>query len=339
MESTSLDEIYASINEDARKIYVVPLIRYSHRKSDYLYLLYKDLIEGNEYDIKSISIFDHFKLVAGIVANRNAILHYHWFEFQDLKSLLGMPWKIACIWLFNMLGGNIVWTLHNEFPHDQRYISLHKYLHKKMAKWSHVLHVHCPKAVDLMSNTLEAPKDKFRLVSHPEFPAKPIDRSEARDYLNKTYECQLSQDIPLLLMFGNISRYKQIEHAADLIIGLEKECKLLIVGPVKKGNISLYEELQKKQNQSNRIQLIPQFIEEDHVPWFYSAADICVFNYREILSSGGYHMAKAYNINIIAPDLGCLSEEGNKPNVQLFNKPEELKSLLKQQIDSINGQA
>jgi len=51
-------------------------------------------------------------------------------------------------------------------------------------------------------------------------------------------------------------------------------------------------------------------------------------------------MAKAYNKHIIAPDLGCLSEEGNKTNVQLFNKPEELKSLLTQQIDSIiNGQA
>jgi glycosyltransferase involved in cell wall biosynthesis len=297
--------------------------------------LYQELIEGDAYEIKSISVFNHFKLIAGILTNRSAILHYHWLEFQDLRSLTGMPWKIACIWLFSKLGGKIVWTLHNEFPHDQRFLPLHRYLHKKMAKWSDVLHVHCHKAVDLMSEKLSAPKKKFRLIPHPEFPADPIDRSEARNHLNTTFNSELSSEIPVLLMFGNISRYKQIEHTADLVMSLESECRLLIVGPVKKGNMSLFDELKKKQKKSSRIQLIAQFIDEDRVPWFYSAADICVFSYREILSSGGYHMAKAYQKKVIAPDMGCLSEEGNEPNVELFSTSAELESLLNQEITKI----
>lgn len=339
MESTSLDEIYASINEDARTIYVVPLIRHSHKKSDYLYLLYEDLIESDTYEIKSISVFNHFKLVAGILSNRNAILHYHWLEFQDFKSLLGMPWKIACLWLFNNLGGKIVWTLHNEFPHDQKYLGLHRFLHKRMAKWSDILHVHCQKAASLMSEKLNSPIKKFRLVPHPEFPAKPIDKKKARELLNSNYQCELSSNIPILLMFGNISRYKQLELTADLVMGLETECRLLITGPIKKGNMSLYDELKKKQKKSSRIQLIPRFIEEDRVPWFYSAADICVFNYREILSSGGYNMAKAYRKKVIAPNMGCLSEEEKEINVELFEGQEELELLLNKEIKTINGQA
>lgn len=111
MEATSLDEIYASVNVDAKTIYVVPLIRYSLKRSDYLYLLYEELLNGEKYTIESISVFNHFKLVVAILKNKNAILHYHWLEFQDLKSLLGMPWKIACIYLFKKLGGNIVWKI------------------------------------------------------------------------------------------------------------------------------------------------------------------------------------------------------------------------------------
>ncbi len=338
MEATSLKEVYASINNDARNIYVVPLIRYSHKKSDYLYLLYQDLIESSDYDIQSISVFNHFKLVVGILSNRQAILHYHWLEFQDFKSLLGMPWKMFCIFLFHKLGGKVVWTLHNEFPHDQKYLGLHRFLHRKMASWSDVLHVHCRKAMQIMSNRLEAPKEKFELIPHPTFPAEPIDKSVARQNLNEHYNCELKPDLPVILMFGNISRYKQIEKVADLVIDFDFECKLLVVGPVKKGNVKLFDTLKEKQKQSSRIQIIPQFIDESRVPWFYSAADLCAFNYREILSSGGYHMAKAYQKQIIAPDMGCLSEERDEANVELFTTPEELKQLLEQHLKAIaNG--
>lgn len=337
MEATSLDEIYASVNHDAETIYVVPLIRYSLKKSDYLYLLYEELIRRDKYTIESISVFNHFKLVAGILKNRNAILHYHWLEFQDFKSLMGMPWKIACIYLFKKLGGNIVWTLHNEFPHDQKYLKLHQYLHKKMASWSDVLHVHCQTAVSKMSPRLVASEDKFKLVPHPEYPVHPIDKEEALHKLNTHFECELSKNTPLLLMFGNISRYKQIEYVADIVMSLESNCKLLIAGPVKKGNMKLYEELEAKQKISERISIIPSFIQEQHVSWFYSAADICVFNYREILSSGSYHMAQAHQRIIVAPNLGCLSEEHDKPNVHLFDNTDQLTFILNEQIKALNN--
>lgn len=337
MEATSLDEIYASVHPDAETIYVVPLIRYSLKKSDYLYLLYEELIKGEKYTIESISVLNHFKLVAGILRNKNAILHYHWLEFQDFKSLLGMPWKMACIYLFKKLGGTIVWTLHNEFPHDQKYLGLHRYLHKKMAQWSDALHVHCKTAVAKMSPRLNAPVEKFNLVPHPEYPVHPIPKEEALDKLNTHLQRKISSDKPLLLMFGNISRYKQIEKVADIVMGLETECKLLIVGPIKKGNMELYEELEDKQKRSERIRIVPDFISEEHVPWFYSAADICVFNYREILSSGSYHMAQAHHKTIIAPNLGCLSEEQKQPNVHLFETPGELVKLLNQQIKALGN--
>lgn len=329
MQATSLKEIYASINSEAKTIFVVPLIRFNVKKSDYLYLLYKDLIEDSEFDIKSISVFNHFKIVVGLLLNkREAILHYHWLEFQDLRSLAGMPWKILCIYLFHKLGGNIVWTLHNEFPHDRRFLKLHTFLHKKMAQWADILHVHCKTAVEIMSSRLNTSTQKFRLIPHPDFPAFPIPKNKAIQHLNETYNCALEGHSPILLMFGNISGYKQLERVADIVIEEKLDCTLMIVGPVKKGNQNLFEELSEKAGAHKNILLIAKFIPEEHLPWFYSAADLCVFHYREILSSGGYHMAKSYGKKVMAPDKGCLSEEHNRPNVDLFSNENELKDLL-----------
>lgn len=337
MEDSSLKEIFASLNPNAEKVFVVPLIRYSHKQSDYLYLLYEELIEDGKLDIQSISVFNHFKLITGILRNRNAILHYHWLEFQDFKSLLGMPWKMICIYLFHKMGGKLVWTLHNEFPHDQKYLGLHSYLHQKMAKWADVLHVHCETALHKMKNRLDAEEEKFRIVAHPEFPASPIDKETAIQNLNEQYDLRLLPDEPILLMFGNISRYKQIEKAATIVESLETDCKLIVAGPVKKGNLDLFRELKTISENGERLILIPDFIPENKVSWFYSASDICLFNYREILSSGGYHMAQAYQKTIIAPRMGCLKEEANKSNVILFDEESELKSLLTDQLKALRN--
>lgn len=333
--SESLKNLYHSVNPDAKKVYVVPLIRFTHKKTDYLYLLYKDFIEGNDFTIRSISIFDHFKLIAAILTNRNSILHYHWFEFQNLKSLLGMPWKLFCIYFFQKMGGTVIWTIHNEFPHDRKYLDLHLYLHRKMAKWSKALHVHCNKAVDIMANRLMCEKDKFHVIPHPAYPLEPINKIEAREHLRSHYNLDISDDERVLLMFGNISRYKRMDLVATLIIEYDLKCKLLIVGPVKKGNEKLFKKLSVYQEADNRIKVIPHFIEEDRVSWFYSATDVSVFNYREILSSGSYHMALAFKKTIIAPNIGCLSEESGKPNVYLFNNQNELKELINSHISGI----
>jgi glycosyltransferase involved in cell wall biosynthesis len=279
---------------------------------------------------------DHFKLVAGIIKHRNAILHYHWLEFQDFKSILGMPWKMMCIYLFHKLGGNIVWTLHNEFPHDQKYSALHSYLHSKMARWASALHVHCATAADIMSERLHVSKEKFHLIPHPDFPAASIEKQEAIRNLNQHYSCKLRAEVPILLMFGNISRYKQIDRVAEYVLRAQTEATLVIAGPVKKGSLELYKKLVALQKQSSNIVLIPQFIAEEHVAWFYSAADFCVFNYREILSSGGYHMAKAYQKTVIAPAKGCLAEHSEEPNVHLFNTHAEFEQLMTQQLSTFS---
>lgn len=335
MREKSLEEVYTSLDKEARRIFVVPLIRYSNKDSDYLYLLYQDLIESEEFSIESVSVYNHFKLLSSTIKKEKAILHYHWLEFQDLKSMLAMPWKLFCIWVFKTFGGPLVWTIHNEFPHDRKYLKLNAWMRKNMARWADVLHVHCEKAVQIMKPRLNVSEGKFFVCPHPDFPMKQMPRNEAIDHLNREFDCGLQSDHKVLLMFGNISQYKQQKEVAKIVTDLEDSCRLIIAGPVKKGHHDLYKELNQLREQTNRLILIPSFIDEEQVPWFFNAADICVFNYREILSSGGIHLAKSYKKRIIAPDMGCNSTLRNHPGIKLFGLKDDLKDLIKQELAGI----
>ena len=57
---------YQNLCNDVKKVYVVPLINHSFKKTSYLYLLYKSFIEDKEkynIEIESLSVFAHFKMV------------------------------------------------------------------------------------------------------------------------------------------------------------------------------------------------------------------------------------------------------------------------------------
>ena len=124
---------YQNLCHDVKKIYVVPLINLQFKETSYLYLLYKKFIEGEkdyQFHVESLSVFSHPKIVLGKLKKEKSILHYHWLEISDLQSLTGMIWKLFWISFYKLLDGKIIWTIHNEFPHSNNYISLNRSIRK-----------------------------------------------------------------------------------------------------------------------------------------------------------------------------------------------------------------
>jgi len=310
-------------------LYVVPLIRYGYKESDYLYLLYRKIIENKEsrYRVKSTSVWAHWKFVWSAFRGEKTILHYHWFECSDIKSLIGMVYKLWCIKLYKKLGGKIVWTVHNKMPHDGRFVQLNRSIRKSMADRVDHLHVHCETAKKEISTFFDQPESKFTVITHPKFPAKKLSRNNAIKQLKQKKELDISKSDQIFLMFGNISSYKQIDKVAALFKHLPKHKKLIIVGPVKKGQMVYYHEVKKISSNISNIFLIPHFIPEKDVPIYHSAADCVLFNFREILTSGGVTLAQSYDLPIIAPAKGCITELDYK-NMTLFEEEHELNSYL-----------
>ncbi|WP_340103224.1 hypothetical protein [Rhodohalobacter sp. 8-1] len=311
------------------KLYVVPLIRYDYQQSDYLYLLYRDIIENrqDEFQVKSISVWKHWIFVAKALTSRNVILHYHWLECTDLKSAAGMIYKLTCISLFKAAGGRLVWTVHNKMPHDNKFRKLNYRIQMWMASRANLLHIHCKSAVEEISRFYNQPSSKFRVVEHPTFPSKKIERNNAIKRLREERNLQLKKTDTLFIMFGNISAYKQIDKVCEMFSNLSLRKKLLIVGPVKKGQMPNFREIREFADHNENIFLDPHFIPEEMVPHYMNAADCVVFNYRQILTSGGVELARSYGRPILAPDMGCLSEL-DEENVTLFNSQKQLKHLL-----------
>jgi len=326
--NTGLKTFYRSVQQDASLLYVVPLIQYQNKETDYLYLFHKEIIQGDELEVKTVSVFGHWRFVAARLLNKKAILHYHWLEFQTLKALSGMPWKILCIALFKLLGGNVIWTIHNEEPHDGRFLKLHLYLHRWMARKADRLHVHCETAQQVMAVKLDVDIQKFHVIPHPAYPVKKTAKPKSMEVLQKNYGIALQGGFNTLLMFGRISRYKGIFEVCKIVDKHQLPVNLVIAGTVKHGNSDYHRKIKLVAQNNRHIHLVADFIPEKDIPAFFGASDIAVFNYHHVLTSGSVQLARDFGLNIIAPNKGCLSELKKEDSVQLFSRPEELENLL-----------
>ncbi|MFO7446305.1 MAG: glycosyltransferase [Ignavibacteriaceae bacterium] len=318
MISNKLLDEYNRINPAFKKLYIVPLINYHIKNSDYLYLLYKPILENKSVEIINLSAASHYKLLgAGI---KESILHYHWFEVTDIKSLLGIIWKTFWITLYKILGGKIIWTIHNKFPHAGKYITINKILRKYLADLSSKLHVHCASAAGIMSPVLNVDKNKFFIVEHPYYPAKLMGKADAVTALISGYpEIKIEESQKVFLSFGTIAEYKGLTELIAIFKSKFNRHLLIIAGPVKKVNQEYYKQLIAASKGNRNIIVLGKIIPDEDVPYFFNSSDAVVFNYRDILTSGGVILALSYNKTTIAPSLGCLNEIKDK-NLVLFKK-------------------
>jgi len=302
---------YKTLQPDVQKIFVVPLINEVNKQTDYLYQLYKTLIEEKnpEYpEIESLSVFAHPQFFLSRLKGEKILLHYHWFEVKDIKSLLGIFWKLFWIVLFKISGGKLIWTVHNKYPHEG-YRALNKYVRIIMAQLANRLHVHCGSAIELVTPILKTKKEKFFVVPHPGFEVKISSKEESRSVLNKKYLTnRLKPDDKLFLMFGAIARYKGMNEVVDVFNKPSLNKKLVIAGYIKKGNEDYFTELNKLIDDKEIIIIIAKLIPDEDVPIFFNSADYIIFNYDDVLTSGGVNLALSYKKPVVIPSLGCLKE-------------------------------
>lgn len=330
MSDHSLHDIYSRIQAGYKHVFVVPLIRYDFPKSDYLYLLYSSFIEDKpEVSIHSTSAMGHLKFLLYQVLGKRPILHYHWLEFQDMKSLFGMIYKVKIIWFYRFLGGKIIWTIHNLKPHDGLWLGFHKKLHRWMAKKSDVILVHSTSQIDEVCNRYSIEHSKIEVIPHPVFPAEITDKSSAIDVLNSRFSLNLKPSMNIVGAFGAISKYKNFEKTIEALDESNFSGKFLIFGYVKKGQQSVHNFLDHASKKYSWLIYKPGFVQEKDIPAIMSSMDFCLFNFTDIHNSGGIEMARSYKRKIIAPRIGILKDLESHEDSYLFSNQDQLKTLLK----------
>jgi glycosyltransferase involved in cell wall biosynthesis len=323
MKETSLSDEYQKLSTGVAKIFVLPQIPEVNRNTSYLFQLYKEfLTESASIKIESFNAKSLPRIFLSRLKSEKSIIHYHWFEFEDFKSFIGIIWKLFWIILYKLFGGKIIWTIHNRYPHPDKYTYLNKKFRKLLARLVNKLHVHCESAIDLVADILNVEKKKFFVVKHPDFPSEIFEKGKAVKKLNQKYfNNKLNPDDKIFLMFGAIAEYKGIKEVIEIINKLNDKEKLIVAGFVKKGNQNYFNDL-KNLSGNKKIFLEGSLIPDEDIPYFLNSADYVVFNYKDILTSGGVVLAMNYKKNIIAPSLGCIKEM-NYPDLFRFGKKDK----------------
>ena len=84
--------------------------------------------------------------------------------------------------------------------------------------------------------------------------------------------------------------------------------------------------LENASEKNKNVVLINSLIPDDNVKYFFNSADFLIFNYYDVLTSGGVMLALSYNKKAIAPSMGCIAEIDDD-NLILFDNQNDSTNL------------
>jgi D-inositol-3-phosphate glycosyltransferase len=151
------------------------------------------------------------------------------------------------------------------------------------------------------------PDAKYIRLEHPVFESfgKSIAKSEARKKLG------ISDSAEVLLYFGFIRKYKGIDIAIRAVAEAAKQrpnLLLVIAGESYSGEED-YKALAKELGVlDTNIKFFDQYISNDDVPVYFSAANAALLPYRSATQSGVVQIAYNYDLPVIATNVGGLPE-------------------------------
>ena len=265
------------------------------------------------------------------------VLHLHWIH----PYVLGDRFHLSLLYSFQFLidllfshwtGVKLVWTVHNQLSHDAKFPRLELWIRRRLSKLVERLILLNHSTLDSLVQNYGFNTAKAEIIPHGHYrnfyqPA--IERPLARQVL------ELSQSGLVYLNLGILKPYKGIEYllkAWHSHQSVAEENTLLIAGKPYSQAYGLT--LAKLTDGLKSIALMPEFIEDNKIHLFFSAADVVVLPFEKILNSGSLILAMSFGKPIIAPDLGGIAELLGEAGKLLYNPsdPQGLVRMLEKSL-------
>ncbi len=236
-----------------------------------------------------------------LAARRADIVHVQWLSPPPFANFDLLLWKLV-----KFLGKKVVFTAHNLFPHEAEHKPTNHL--RRVYRLFDRLIVTTRYAEKLLSEFFPAQSHKVAVIPHGPFfhDVAKVGGGEARKHLN------ISPSGKLILFQGYFSSYKGVEFLIDSFATVVKNYPDIILILAGGGN----QDYQKKlddvimnlQIPPERVVRAYRFIPLAELPFYYEAADIVVFPYKDIYQSGALFTALAFGKPIIATTVGGLPE-------------------------------
>ncbi|MDW8340407.1 MAG: glycosyltransferase [Geminicoccaceae bacterium] len=244
------------------------------------------------------------------------IFHLHWEdavyrnEPDEASARTAAERFAAELERFVDSGGTVLWTLHNEIPHDDRFPSVRAALRAVLVRLVDLVHVHGLAGVRFARDELGIGPERLAVVPHGNYRphVAPLrgPRSSSRSALG------LPEDARVLLFFGRLDAYKGGAELLEAFGRLDRpELWLVVAGkqvvPLDDGLAALPERVR------GRVRVEAGQIPRERIPILFHAADALVAPYRRVLTSGAAMLALTLARPVIAPahpGLGELVRDG-----------------------------
>jgi glycosyltransferase involved in cell wall biosynthesis len=186
--------------------------------------------------------------------------------------------------------------IHNVMPHEARFYD--RFLVRETLKKGSALIYLSPQEGERLKTLLPGSCSFSAKLPLFSIGSGRIDRREAREKLS------LSNQDFILLFFGLIRPYKGLDILIKALGILRKQGTtpvLLIVGEFWE-SLQSYQQLIEEQGLSERIRIVNQFIPNEEVVYYFSAADAFVAPYIGGTQSASIKVAMNYQLPILASD-------------------------------------
>lgn len=147
------------------------------------------------------------------------------------------------------------------------------------------------------------PDAKYILHEHPLYDHF----GEKKEKEKAAENLKLDKNKKTLLFFGFIRDYKGLDLLIDAFGKLDDSYQLVIAGE-SYGSFDKYDEQIKNNPNKQRIHKHVRYIDDNDVPDFFSAADVCILPYKSATQSGITSIAYNFELPMIATDVGGLKE-------------------------------
>jgi len=237
------------------------------------------------------------------------VLHLHWVypfmlgRYRAVTVIKGTRLLVELL-VLKLLGVQVIWTVHNLTDHENRTPRLERLYRQLVARLCDTLIVHCPAARERVLDEYNLPdryREKISVIPHGHYvDSYPNDVSptDARRDLGT------DPDKTTFLFFGRIREYKNVPALVDAFEQVD-DAELYVVG--RPGSESLDVELSERCADVDAVTYVPEFVPEDEIQRYMTAADVVVLPFSDVLSSGSAILAMSFATPVVAPDIGCVS--------------------------------
>lgn len=237
------------------------------------------------------------------------VLHMNWLHIMypapDLSSRLAAAEAfIGNLALARELGYKVVWTVHNLYPHDSANLALDRLVRLAVTQLATGIIVHCAHAGDQVARHFHR-RDDVVVIPHGNFIAaypNEISRAEARQRLG------FDDDHFVYLFFGNVRLYKGLEQLLEVFKSLPGEHLRLLLGARVYNDYGERFAEQAAQADPRIVLRTSRFFANEEFQLLFNAADVGVFPFVNVLTSGSVITALSFDLPVIIPAVGCLPE-------------------------------